>query len=205
MIINEIKKRNFSKILEIGSGTGVFTEFFCKAGFDVYGIDISLDLLKKAQIKHSSSISLRLSVADVENLPYADNSFDAVVGICVLHHLDAKKAFKEIRRVLKEGGIILFSEPNMMNPQLFIQKNVKSIKRISILGETENETAFFKWKLKALLKRMHFKEINITPFDFLHPWTPPPLIPFIKRLGYYCESTPLLRDIAGSLFILAAK
>ena len=205
IIINGIRNKGFSKVLEIGSGTGVFTEFFSKAGLDVYGIDISFDLLKKTKVKHSNNRILNLSVADVENMPYRDGSFDAVIGVCVLHHLNIVPAIKEIERVVRKGGIILFSEPNMMNPQLILQKNVKFIKRIQILGETEGETAFFKWQIRNLLKIMAFKEISIIPFDFLHPWTPKFLIPFVKKLGFCLEKTPLLKEIAGSLLIYAVK
>ena len=205
MIISRVKSRGFSRVLEIGSGTGIFTESFCEAGLDVYGVDISFDLLKELKIKHSGKNILNLSVADVENMPYCDGSFDAVVGVCVLHHFDIVPALTEISRVLKEGGIFLFSEPNMMNPQLALQKNIRPIKRRSILGETEGETAFFKWQMKNLLKTMSFKEISIMPFDFLHPWTPKLLIPFVEKLGFCLEKIPLLKEIAGSLLIRAVK
>jgi len=205
LIISRVKSRGFSRVLEIGSGTGIFTESFCKAGFDVYGVDISFDLLKELKIKHSRKNLLNLSVADVEDMPYCDGSFDAVVGVCVLHHFEIVPALKEIGRVLKKGGIFLFSEPNMMNPQLALQKNIKPIKRLSILGETEDETAFFKWQMRNLLETMSFKEISIMPFDFLHPWTPKPLIPFVEKLGFCLEKIPLLKEIAGSLLIHAVK
>ena len=205
MIISSVKSRGFSRVLEIGPGTGIFTEFFCKAGLDVYGVDISFDLLKELKIKRSRKNILNLSVADVEAMPYCDSSFDAVVGVCVLHHFDIVPALKEIGRVLKKGGIFLFSEPNMMNPQLALQKNIKPIKRLSILGETEDETAFFKWQMRNLLETMSFKEISIMPFDFLHPWTPKPLIPFVEKLGFCLEKIPLLKEIAGSLLIHAVK
>lgn len=205
IIINEIKNRNYLKVLEIGCGTGVFTEFFCKANLDVCGTDISLDLLKKAKLRCLKSLSLNLIVSDVENLPFYDNSFDAIVGVCVLHHINVVSALKEIRRVVKNDGFILFSEPNMMNPQLMLQKNIKPIKRLRILGETENETAFFKWQIKSDLKKLGFREVIIRPFDFLHPWTPKFAIPFIKKIGYYFENIPILKEIAGSLLIYAVK
>ncbi|MFQ5952628.1 MAG: class I SAM-dependent methyltransferase [Candidatus Omnitrophota bacterium] len=205
MIIDEIKKRKLSKVLEIGSGTGMFTEFFREAGLDVHGIDISLDLVKKAKAKTGEAGKVNLVTADVDHLPYRSDSFDAAVGICVLHHLDVESALKEIKRVVKKDGIIVFSEPNMMNPQLMIQKNIKPIKRLKILGETEDETAFFRWGMRKLLTNLGFKDISITPFDFLHPWTPESCIPFVKKLGDCLEKTPVLKEISGSLFILAVK
>ena len=204
MIISRVKSRGFSRVLEIGSGTGIFTESFCKAGLDVYGVDISFDLLKELKIKHSRKNILNLSVADVEAMPYCDSSFDAVVGVCVLHHFDIVPALKEIGRVLKKGGIFLFSEPNMMNPQLALQKNIGLIKRLSILGETEDETAFFRWSLANNLKKVGFTDISIVPFDFLHPWTPPFMIPIVNMIGRIAEKIPLVKEIAGSLIIKAS-
>ncbi|MFA5336873.1 MAG: methyltransferase domain-containing protein, partial [Candidatus Omnitrophota bacterium] len=205
MIITEIKKKNASKILEIGSGTGLFTKFFQESGLKMHGMDISLDLLEKAKSKYSIQSRPQFSVADAEYLPYKSNSFDAVVGVCVLHHLNLEGTLKEIKRVLRQDGIILFSEPNMMNPQLMIQKNIKPIKKIAILGETEDETAFFRWKLKRQLEKLGFNDVSIRPFDFLHPWTPKAFIPHIIKLGACLEKTPFLKEIAGSLFISAVK
>lgn len=205
LITEELRKKGVTKLLEIGSGTGVFTSSFCRAGFDVYGIDISLDLLKKAKEKDLSFKNMNLSAADAEKLPYRDGSFDAVTGVCVLHHLNIDPVLKEIKRVLKNGGVIIFSEPNMMNPQLMIQKNIKPIKRLRILGETEDETAFFRWEMKRKLKDIGFRDISVRPFDFLHPWTPEPLIGFVRRLGLCLEKIPVFREIAGSLFIYAVK
>jgi ubiquinone/menaquinone biosynthesis C-methylase UbiE len=179
--------------------------FFYKAGFKVSGIDISPDLLRKAQARTGENSNVKLVVADIDSLPYEDNTFDAVVGICVLHHLDVKTALKEIMRVLKKGGIIIFSEPNMMNPQLMIQKNIKPIKKLAFLGETEDETAFFRWQLASILKEMGFKGISIKPFDFLHPWTPKPMVKSVEKIGNVLENTPFLREISGSLFMQAVK
>lgn len=205
IIIERLRQKGSVKVLEIGSGTGVFTSFFCKAGFNVHGIDISSDLLKKAKDKDPSLARASLCTADAEKLPYKDKSFDAVVGVCVLHHLDIIPVLTEIKRVLKEGGLIVFSEPNMMNPQLMIQKNIKPIKRLKILGETDDETAFFRWDMKKKLKAMGFGEVAAEPFDFLHPWTPKPLIGVIKSIGSCFERVPALREIAGSLLISAVN
>ncbi len=206
LIVNMLKKGNFTRLLEIGCGTGIFTEPFCKKDLKVTSIDISLELAKKTRQKCASYPKLQLSVSDVESLPFRDNSFDAAVGVCVLHHLNILPALREIKRVVKEKGIIIFSEPNMMNPQLMIQKNVKYIKTLPIFSETEDETAFFRWQMKRMLiQEIGFRDVSITPFDFLHPWTPKSLIPFVRAIGLCLEQTPFLREISGSLFITATK
>jgi hypothetical protein len=64
------------------------------------------------------------------------------------------------------------SAPNMLNPQIAIQKNVSWVKRK--LGDSPDETAFFHWPLQRLLERTGFRDVRIDPFDFLHPKTPRP-------------------------------
>ena len=145
-------------------------------------------------------------VFEIQNayqMSFADNSFNAVIGSSVLHHLEIGKALREIIRVLKPGGCIAFTEPNMMNPQIALQKNIPWLKRKQ--GDSPDETAFFRWVLKKLLTDAGFSRITIQPFDFLHPAVPQKLISAVSAVGRIAEATPLIREIAGSLHISACK
>ena len=102
------------------------------------------------------------------------------MGSSVLHHLEIKEALRDIYRVLKPGGTIYFTEPNMLNPQIAIQKNIPWIKRK--LGDSPDETAFFRWPLRRLLERTGYRDVRIDPFDFLHPKTPVALIDQVERV-----------------------
>lgn len=186
------------RCLEIGCGTGIFTEKIAKTGAKIVAIDISPELLEKAKEKNISNASFE--VMNIEKMDFLDNSFDCVIGSSILHHLiDLEKALLEIKRVLKKGGKIAFAEPNMMNPQIMIQKNIKPIK--NWLGDVENETAFFRWSLKKCLEKYGFNSVKIEPFDFLHPLTPSFLISIVSKLGKALEKIPILKEIAGSLLI----
>lgn len=190
-----------SHILEIGCGTSLFTEkVFNVTQSNITAIDISDDLLQRAKQKLPNVTFLQ---EDAMNMSFADNTFDSVWGSSVLHHLDIEQALKEIYRVLKPGGPIVFAEPNMLNPQIFIQKNVSFIKRW--MGDSPDETAFVRWKLKKTLKKIGFKDIKIFPYDFLHPAIPPKMIKFIRKMGLIFEKTPIIKEIAGSLIIYAKK
>ncbi len=190
-VANIVKGRN---VLEIGCGTGMFTKKIIKNRANITAVDISHDLLRKAK-QEIDLPEIEFVLSDIEQLPFNNKTFDAVIGICVLHHLNMDAILPEVKRVLKKDGMIVFCEPNMLNPQLLIQKNVKPIKKIKILGETLDETAFFRWSLSNVLKKVGFTDISIVPFDFLHPWTPPFMIRAINMIGLLAEKTPLLKEI----------
>jgi 2-polyprenyl-3-methyl-5-hydroxy-6-metoxy-1,4-benzoquinol methylase len=196
------------RVLEVGCGTGFFSEIFLRSGIELHAIDISPALLAKARERclpagQAGGAKANFHVCDIESLPYNEGIFDAVVGIRVLHHLDMEPSFREINRVLLPGGAIAFCEPNMLNPQIMIQKNIPFIKRL--MGDTPGETAFFKWPLGRFLRSKGFTDITIEPFDFLHPWIPGVLAPSAETIGGFLERVPVLKEIAGSLSIFARK
>lgn len=191
-----------ARVLELGCGTGIFTRQWAAAGIALVAVDLSLDLLRAGAAEEADPPARR-AVIDAEAVGLRAASFDAVVGVSVLHHLDLPRALAEVHRVLRPGGRIAFSEPNMLNPQIAIQKNVPFVKRW--LGDTPHETAFTRWGLTAALRRHGFAEVRIAPFDFLHPLTPRRAIPTVSRLAMAAETIPLLREIAGSLLIAATR
>jgi SAM-dependent methyltransferase len=189
-------------VLELGCGAGYFTRELARSEADIVAIDVSPELLKIATA-NCSAPNVRYEIQNAYDLSYPDAAFDSVVGSSVLHHLEIKEALREIYRVLKPGGTIWFTEPNMLNPQIAIQKNVRWVKRK--LGDSPDETAFFRWPLRRLLELTRFREVQIDPFDFLHPKTPVPLVEGLNSLGRLLENVPVISEFAGSLYIRAVK
>jgi ubiquinone/menaquinone biosynthesis C-methylase UbiE len=190
------------RVLEVGCGTGYFTRELAHLGADVIAIDVSSELLEIAKADCSAP-NVRYEIQDASALSYSSAMFDSVVGSSVLHHLEIKGALQQIHRVLKPGGAIYFTEPNMLNPQIAIQKNVPWVKRK--LGDSPDETAFFRWSLRRLLEQTGFRDVRIGPFDFLHPKTPIALIDRLNRFGGFLEKVPVIAEFAGSLYIRAVK
>lgn len=190
------------KVLEIGCGTGEFTKRIAQTGADITAIDISPDLLEIAR-KTIPNLTVGFRVQNVEKLDFEDGSFDVVIGSSILHHLNLNPALKEVYRVLKRGGGIVFTEPNMFNPQIWLERNIPFIRKLT--NNSPDETAFIRWRLKKELMNLGFKNVSIRPFDFLHPFTPSVLILFISSIGSIVEKIPLAREIAGSLLIYASK
>ncbi len=114
---------HYPRSLEIGSGTGYFTLNLLRAGLigEATCSDISpgmLDTLRANAVR--LGLDVRTEPADAERLPFADASFDLVLGHAVLHHIpDLPRAFAEFERVLAPGGTVLFAgEPSRYGDRL---------------------------------------------------------------------------------------
>ena len=189
-------------VLELGCGAGYFTQELVRSGADIVAIDVSPELLEIAR-SNCSAPNVQYQLENACELSYDDAVFDSVVGSSVLHHLEIEKALRDVYRVLKPAGTIYFTEPNMLNPQIAIQKNIPWIKRK--LGDSPDETAFFRWPLRRLLEQTGYRDIRIDPFDFLHPKTPIPLIDRVNQFGRFLEKMPVVSEFAGSLYIRDVK
>ena len=189
------------KVLEIGCGTGLFTrKFYAATKANLTAIDISEDLLREAR-KLLPEVTFKTD--DAMHMSFQNAEFDVVFGSSILHHLEFDSSLKEIYRVLKPGGRMIFAEPNMINPQIFIQKNIPIIKKW--LGDSPDESAIVRWKFSKLMTRIGFKYVKIFPYDFLHPLVPKPFIGAIKVIGKAIEQIPIIREIAGSVIIFGEK
>ncbi|MFA5147178.1 MAG: methyltransferase domain-containing protein [Candidatus Omnitrophota bacterium] len=107
-------------ILEIGSGPGAHSALFKKRGANVTAIDITEERVlstgkKLALVKEGTGFSV---LADAENLPFRDDSFDIVYSNGVLHHSeDTAGCVSEVYRVLKPGGkavIMLYCRDSLL-------------------------------------------------------------------------------------------
>ena len=84
-----------------------------------YGIDISpysIGVCQKKAEEGGLSGKTDFRVMDAEKLEFPDNTFDFIVCAGVLHHLDVKKVYPQLLRVLKPDGVVVCSEPLIYNP-----------------------------------------------------------------------------------------
>ena len=190
------------RALEIGCGTGLFTEMFAQTGAQLVALDISADLLEIARTRGVPADKVEFLEKRFEDSDFV-GAFDAVIGSSVLHHLDVEKAFPRIFELLKPGGFMSFAEPNMLNPQILVEKNMPWLKKH--MGDSPDETAFVRWQIQSHLLNVGFEKVEVTPFDWLHPITPEPLINLVSEMGHWLERVPLIKEFAGSLFIRARR
>ncbi len=187
-------------VLEIGCGTGLFTELFARSGAHIVAVDISGDLLELARKKNLPPDKVEFLQKRFEECDF-DGGFDAVVGSSILHHLDIQPALTRIKELLKPGGIMSFGEPNMLNPVVATFNHIPVMRRAS--GNSPDEMAFTRWGIKQYLEEAGFTGIKVFPRDWLYPSTPPALIKMVQTIEPLLEQMPLLREIAGSLYIRA--
>jgi len=188
------------RVLEIGCGTGMFTAMFAGAGAQIAAIDISPELLERAMDRHLPAEQVRFVQGRFEDYR-PDRPFDAVLGSSILHHLDLQQALPRILDLLRPRGVLCFAEPNMLNPQIFVERKFRRF----FPSVSPDETAFVRWTLAHRLQRAGFQEIEAVPFDWLHPAVPGPLVPFVANLSPILERIPLLCEFSGSLLIRAVR
>ena len=97
------------RVLDLGAGSGGMSQLMQTAGYRVEACDLEPPLFQYP------AVACRR--ADLtERLPYDDASFDGVVCVEVLEHIDGhERLFREVERVLKPGGVFLFTTPNVMS------------------------------------------------------------------------------------------
>ena len=190
-----------TRVLELGCGTGELTRRVVPSGGRVVALDLSGDLLVKAQTKVGDcAVFVR---ANAQVLPFPDGVFDVVFGCSVLHHLDVETALREIHRVLRQGGRLVFSEPNLLNPQVWLMFTCEPLK--PRFGVSPDEMAFTRGAITRVLQRVGFQRCSVRHFDFLHPATPASLLPVVAPLVERLERVPLLRAVSGSMLINAER
>jgi 2-polyprenyl-3-methyl-5-hydroxy-6-metoxy-1,4-benzoquinol methylase len=107
------------EVLEYGCGLGTLSTLLALSGARVSAFDLSpasLEVARRRAELHGVEDAIEFKVAPGEDLPYADESFDVVVGKAILHHLDVELGGPELHRVLRPGGRAAFSEPLGTNP-----------------------------------------------------------------------------------------
>ena len=94
-------------VLELATGTGLIARHIVNAAAHIEATDASAEMIAEAK-RDNRSAKLHFSVQDMFCLPYADKSFDAVIVSNALHIVpQPEKALAEIRRVLKDDGVLI--------------------------------------------------------------------------------------------------
>lgn len=115
-VVNWIGFGGGMQVLEIGPGSGTFTLEAARRlvpGGRLYAVDIQPDVVShlQAKLEVGGVVNVTTKVASAYELPFADDAFDGAFMVAVLAEIpDRGRGLKEIRRVLKEGGILAVGE-----------------------------------------------------------------------------------------------
>jgi SAM-dependent methyltransferase len=103
-------------VLDVGCGTGRLGAVIAGEGYDVFGADLSPEMVRKARERGLAGAYAAVTTA----LPFADNCFDLVLTVATLHHLETPervaRTVSELGRVAKPGGFVLLWDHNPSNP-----------------------------------------------------------------------------------------
>lgn len=102
------------RVLEIGFGTGLAFLNLCDMYEEIHGLDLTADIAEVQSLYNELGIQTFLKQGDILAMPYEENYFDTVLLVSILEHLKPdglERAFKEVKRVLKPGGQMVYGTP----------------------------------------------------------------------------------------------
>ncbi|MCK4327495.1 MAG: class I SAM-dependent methyltransferase [Candidatus Diapherotrites archaeon] len=138
-----LKKHNVRTVLDHGCGAGRHTVFLAQQGFDVTGVDISEEAVKRTKaLLEKTGLEARIDAGDMRSLVYPDSSFDAVVSVgVILHglHADIEKTISEIERVLKPKGILVATMISHKDPKISEGREIAPNVYVGIHGPESEE------------------------------------------------------------------
>ncbi|MBC8487648.1 MAG: class I SAM-dependent methyltransferase [Bacteroidetes bacterium] len=158
MVAEKIDAKN-TKVIDVACGTGSQSIAFAKKGFSVIGIDISPDMLKKAEKKIKSEYKIKFIQGNVTKIPYKNSKFDVSSISFGLHEMPKKLilvVLKEMKRVTKKNGkIIIVDYHKPRNPILaWISYRIFRFYESKYYGD------FFNTNIKKYLSKVNLKIIS---------------------------------------------
>ena len=125
-ILEELKKRPFKNLLDVGCGTGPMIELLLEEFDDIVctGLDLTPRMIEVASAKGLPHA--RFVVGDSENMPFENESFDAVICANSFHHYpNPDKFIAEVHRVLQPGGIFVLRDYTSASAVIWLMNHIE--------------------------------------------------------------------------------
>jgi SAM-dependent methyltransferase len=204
LLISKMAPEPGRKVLEIGCGRGEMARYLAaRTRMQVLGIDLSERFVQEASAGPKDT-NVRFEVVDFTRPEQIfDRRFDYVVGNGILHHLyfNLAASLEAMRRLLVKDGRIMFLEPNLHNPYVFMIFKQARLRRLARLEP--DEMAFSRRFAIDQLHDAGFSDVHVEYRDFLIPGIPAWLIRPSVTFGRFAEVVPGVKHLAQSLFISA--
>src|ERR1035437_16977 len=171
-------------ILELGAGSGLWTEQLAevlKSRNPITTAVFNDDLTGTLQRKQLRNVRV-VDVVDDLSAAFAPESFDYIIGMAILCHNEYAQNLQALMTLLKPGGQILFFEANHWNPQVLIKNTVPAIGQWA--GHARCQVPMRKYKLMKTASHAGFTNIEVIPFDIVHPRIPRKLIQALQSFSY---------------------
>lgn len=145
-------------------------QFAADRGADVYGIDISVEMIRLAASSLGSGPGRRrLAVSDVRAIAFADGAFDRIYSMGTIEHTgEYERAVRECFRVLKRGGIAIIGVPNAHDP--FLRPLLVAVLSFLGLYAYGYEKSFSMRRLVRILENAGFEIRDRTGILFIPGW-----------------------------------
>lgn len=194
--------RNFSlpgrKLLDVGCGFGFIDRYLVeRADCSITGIDFQAHQIQQGAYNGGR---LRFVSGDCLVLPFKEESFDMVLAVEMLHHLnrkDVSPALDQMCRVLKKGGDLLLIEVNRFHPLILA---------LTIFDRSERNQFFVSIPRLVSILRTRFCTVEIHPLNFFLPtykYRPPPLVEQLRGLIYFLEDMTEVKHLCMEYLIVA--
>lgn len=177
-----VKNLKTNTVLDIACGIGYGTNIMleCLPDLQLYGCDNDLTAIEYATQNHPKKI--KFSQCNAYSTRFADNFFDTVVSFETLEHLENGDLFiKEIKRILKNDGILILSTPNLSYEKRVLKKSLNpyhiksysyddlknllcsNFKHVKIFGQRETASEIF-YRFPILYKLYRIIKPLLMPF-----------------------------------------
>lgn len=167
-------------ILEVGCGDGIHATDWADR-YEYTGVDLSASLVQQTRDRGCSAIQ-----ADATNLPHEPNTFTAVLGNAVLHHIpDPETALREWTRIGTDS--VTITEPNYLFPKAFLETHT--------IPEERHKTMMAPWRIRRAVSNVARErewEYHVDPVIYTPPW-PERIQPIYDAIDRVCRHIPAVR------------
>lgn len=195
-----------SHLLDYGCGVGnSLKKVMAFEPKKITGIDISEVSIEKAKKILTLDTNIELLVDNCEKTKFENNTFDLVYGTGILHHLNINLCLKEINRILKPGGKLLFVEPLGTNPLINLYRkltpNSRSVDEHPLVNNDFNliKKNFYKIKIK------YYGFLTLVFFPFYVSPKNSIIFKILKNIDQLIFKINIFKKLAWSVLIVAEK
>jgi SAM-dependent methyltransferase len=192
------------RVLDLGCGPALMEPALLALGFEAWGIDVSPEMVQAGRARVADP-KCHLATGDAGALQFASGFFDAVVSMGLLEYVpDYAPVLREVRRVLRPGGIAIFTVPSRVSPYHLAGRAWRGLRGRSASSLSENRCV--PWQLDRELGECGLRKLEGRGCNFiffpLHDKAPRASDALNRRLGWISKTS--LGPFVGSQYVVKA-